>query len=171
MICPVTRRDTSSLIQAFSPPSSKAAHMEGTSSFCFFWCFLVHTLYTLVNIFSSGHLLLPLCLCDLSILCSVFCLVFTYIHYVHTQSLSALLVSLGERTGSLLGLISLSISDFSIGSVQSHHISVFCTSSLTLYLEGHIYLKRRRSSDQPDTSGLQHLMLQTTHYFRLRWLC
>ena len=31
----------------------RAAH-EGISSFCFFWCFLVHTLYTLVNIFSSG---------------------------------------------------------------------------------------------------------------------
>jgi len=69
-----------------------------------------------------------------------------------TQSRSALLVYLGERTGSLLGLISLSISDFYIGSVQSHHISVFCTSSLALYLEGHIYLKRRRSSDPPDTS-------------------
>jgi len=41
----------------------RAAHQEGTSSFCFFWCFLVHTLYTLVNIFSSGYFI-PLCLCD-----------------------------------------------------------------------------------------------------------
>ena len=78
--------------------------------------------------------------------------VFTYIHCAHTRSRSALLVYLGERTGSLSGLISLSISDFSIGSVQSHHIYVFCTSSLALYLEGHIYLRTRRSSDQPDTS-------------------
>ena len=46
----------------------RAAHPEGTSSFCFFWCFLVHTLYTLVNLFSSGHFI-PLCLCDLSLLC------------------------------------------------------------------------------------------------------
>jgi len=53
---------------------------------------------------------------------------------------TALLVSLGERTGSLLGLISLSVSDFSIGSVQSHHIYVFCTSSLAPYLEGPICL-------------------------------
>ena len=45
----------------------RAAHPEGTSSCCFFWCSLVHTLYTLVNIFSSGHFI-PLCLCDLSIL-------------------------------------------------------------------------------------------------------
>ena len=104
---------------------------EGTSSICFFWCFLVHTFYVFViSIFS----------------------VFTYIHCAHTRSRSALLVYLGERTGSFSGLISLSISDFSIGSVQSHHIYVFCTSSLALYLEGHIYLKRRRSSDQPDTS-------------------
>ena len=78
--------------------------------------------------------------------------VFTYIHCAHTRSRSALLVYLGERTGSLSGLISLSISDFSIGSVQSHHIYVFCTSSLALYLEGHIYLRTRRSSAQPDTS-------------------
>ena len=78
--------------------------------------------------------------------------VFTYIHCAHTRSRSALLVYLGERTGSLLGLISLSISDFSIGSVQSHHIYVFCTSSLALYLEGHIYLRTRRSSAQHDTS-------------------
>ena len=78
--------------------------------------------------------------------------VFTYIHCAHTRSRSALLVYLGERTGSLSGLISLSISDFSIGSVQSHHIYVFCTSSLALYLEGHIYLRTRRSLDQPDTS-------------------
>jgi hypothetical protein len=77
--------------------------------------------------------------------------VFTYIHCAHTRSRSALLVYLGERTGSLSGLISLSISDFSIGSVQSHHIYVFCTSSLALYLEGHIYLRTRRSSAQPDT--------------------
>ena len=78
--------------------------------------------------------------------------VFTYLHCAHTRSRSALLVYLWERTGSLSGLISLSISDFSIGSVQSHHIYVFCTSSLALYLEDHINLKRRRSSDQPDTS-------------------
>ena len=56
--------------------------------------------------------------------------VFTYIHCAHTRSRSALLVYLGQHTGSLSGLISLSISDFSIGSVQSHHIYVFCTSSL-----------------------------------------
>ena len=56
------------------------------------------------------------------------------------RSRTALLVSLGERTGSLLGLISLSISDFSIGSVQSHHIYVFCTSSLAPYLEVPIHL-------------------------------
>ena len=66
--------------------------------------------------------------------------VFTYIHCTHTRSRTALLVSLGERTGSLLGLISLSISDFSIGNVQSHHIYVFCTSSLAPYLEGPIHL-------------------------------
>jgi len=66
--------------------------------------------------------------------------VFTYIHCAHTRSRSALLVYLGERTGSLSGFISLSISDFSIGIVQSHHIYVFCTSSLVLYLEGHIYI-------------------------------
>ena len=29
---------------------------EGTSSVCFFWCFLVHTLSTLVTIFSSMSL-------------------------------------------------------------------------------------------------------------------
>ena len=34
----------------------RATYVEGTSSFCFFWCFLVHTLYTLVNIFSSMSL-------------------------------------------------------------------------------------------------------------------
>ena len=39
-----------------------------------------------------------------------------------------------------MGLISLSISDFSIGNVQSHHIYVFCTSSLAPYLEGPIHL-------------------------------
>ncbi len=40
--------------------------------------------------------------------------VFAYIHCEHLQSHSALLVYLGERTGSLLGIISLSISDFYI---------------------------------------------------------
>jgi len=80
--------------------------------------------------------------------------VFTYIHCAHTRSRSALLVYLGERTGSLSGLISLSISDFSIGSVQSHHIYVFCTSSLPRSVFGgpYIYLRTRRSSDPPDTS-------------------
>ena len=53
-------------------------------------------------------------------------LVFTYIHCVHTPSRSALLVYLGERTGSLLGLISLSISDFYIGSVQCLCASYIC---------------------------------------------
>jgi hypothetical protein len=33
-----------------------AAHPEGISSFCFFLCFLVYPLYTLVNIFSSMSL-------------------------------------------------------------------------------------------------------------------
>ena len=37
-------------------PLPRAAHLEGISSFCFFRCFLVHTLYTLVNIFSSMSL-------------------------------------------------------------------------------------------------------------------
>ena len=46
----------------------RAAHPEGTSSFCLFWCFLFHTVHTLVNIFSSGYFI-PLCLCDLSIHC------------------------------------------------------------------------------------------------------
>jgi len=80
--------------------------------------------------------------------------VFTYIHCAHTRSRSALLVYLGERTGSLSGLISLSISDFSIGIVQSHHIYVFCTSSLPRSVFGgpYIYLRTRRSSDPPDTS-------------------
>ena len=65
-------RATFVVFTPLAPPSScrlsrhllqRATHPEGTSSFCFFWCFLVHTLHTLVNIFSC------ICLCDLSILC------------------------------------------------------------------------------------------------------
>ena len=106
----------------------RAAHPEGISSFCFFRYFSRS-----YSLYSGEHFLFYV------FVISVFS-VFTYIHCVHTRSRSALLVYLGERTGSLLGLISLSISDFSIGSVQSHHIYVFCTSSLALNLEGHIYI-------------------------------
>jgi hypothetical protein len=41
------RRATSSLLQAFSPPSLKTCPSEGILLlllFCYFWCFLVHTL-------------------------------------------------------------------------------------------------------------------------------
>ena len=54
----------------------RAAHPEGTSSFLLFWCFLFHTVHTLVNIFSSGYFI-PLCLCDFSI------------HCIHIHALSA----------------------------------------------------------------------------------
>jgi hypothetical protein len=46
----------------------RTAHPEGTFSFCFLWYFLVHPIYTLVNIFSSRYFQ-SLCLCDLSISC------------------------------------------------------------------------------------------------------
>jgi hypothetical protein len=139
-LTPCTRWSTSSLLQNFSPPSSQDYSSGG--HFLFLLLLVLSRLYSL---YSGEHFLLYV------LVIYVFS-VFTYIHCAHTQSRSALLVYLGERTGSLLGLISLSISDFYIGSVPSHPISVFCTSSLTLYLEGHIYLKRRRSSDPPDTS-------------------
>jgi hypothetical protein len=142
----------------------RTAHPEGTFSFCFLWYFLVHTIYTLVNIFSSRYFQ-SLCLCDLSISC---------IRTAYLQSHSVFLFILGERTGSLFGIIFLYISDFYISifshpscscfpcsilshtvfllgaySVCVHHDSVFCVCTLcfftpyvlrALYLEGHIYL-------------------------------
>jgi hypothetical protein len=142
----------------------RTVHPEGTFSFCFLWYFLVHTIYTLVNIFSSRYFK-SLCLCDLSISC---------IRTAYLQSHSVFLFILGERTGSLLGIIFLYISDFYISifshpsyscfpcsilshtlfllgaySVCVHHDSVFCVCTLcfstpyvwrALYLEGHIYL-------------------------------
>ena len=143
-LTPCTRRDTSSLLPAFSPPSSK-----GCSSGGHFLFLLLLVLSRSYSLYSGEHFLFYV------FVISVFS-VFTYIHCAHTRSRSALLVYLGERTGSLLGLISLSISDFSIGSVQSHHISVFCTSSLALYLEVHIYLQRRRSSDHYICRDVDH---------------
>jgi hypothetical protein len=142
----------------------RTAHPEGTFSFCFLWYFLVHTIYTLVNIFSSSTFK-SLCLCDLSISC---------IRTAYLQSHSVFLFILGERTGSLLGIIFLYISGFYISifshpfifvlsmfdiiahrlllgaySVCVHHDSVFCVCTLcfsipyvwrALYLEGPIYL-------------------------------
>jgi hypothetical protein len=87
----------------------RTVHPEGTFSFCFFWYFLVHTIYTLVNIFSSRYFK-SLCLCDLSISC---------IRTAYLQSHSVSLFILGERTGSLLGIIFLYISGFYI-SIFSH---------------------------------------------------
>jgi len=84
--------------------TNRTCATEGTSSFCFLWCFLVHTLYTLVNIFSSGYFI-PLCLCDFNIRC-------IRIHSLCT--LQSFLFIFGERTGSLLGIISLYISDLDI---------------------------------------------------------
>jgi hypothetical protein len=149
----------------FSPPSSKGCSSGGTSSLCFLWYFLVHTLYTLVNIFLLWVLYSSLSLC-LSISC---------IRTAYLQSHSVFLFILGERTGSLLGIIFLYISDFYISifshpsyscfpcsilshtvfllgaySVCVHHDSVFCVCTLcfstpyvwrTLYLEGHIYFE------------------------------
>jgi hypothetical protein len=114
-LTPCTRRDTSSLLQAFSPPSS-----QGCSSGGHFLFLLLPVLSRSYSLYSGAHFLFYV------FVISVFS-VFTYIHCAHTRSRSDLLVYLGERTGSLLGLISLSISDFSIGIVQSHHIYVFCT--------------------------------------------
>ena len=60
---------TSSLIQAFSPPSSKGFSSGGHFLFLLLLVFpLSYSLYTLVNIFSSGYFI-PLCLCDLSVHC------------------------------------------------------------------------------------------------------
>ena len=150
-LTPCTRRDTSSLLQAWPALrwDARASHVSGGH----FLCLLLLVLSRSYSLYSGEHFLFYV------FVISVFS-VFTYIHCAHTRSRSALLVYLGERTGSLSGLISLSISDFSIGSIQSHHIGsvqshhiyVFCTSSLALYLEVHIYLRTRRSSDQPDTS-------------------
>ena len=142
-LAPCTRRDTSSLLQAWPALrwDARASHVSGG----YFLCLLLLVLSRSYSLYSCEHFLFYV------FVISIFS-VFTYLHCAHTRSRSALLVYLWERTGSLSGLISLSISDFSIGSVQSHHIYVFCTSSLTLYLEGHIYLRTRRSSDPPDTS-------------------
>ena len=99
-LTPCTRRDTSSLIQAFSPPSSKGCSSGG--NFLFLLLLVLSRSYSL---YSGEHFLLYV------FVISVFS-VFTYIHCAHTQSRSVLLVYLGERTGSLLGFLSLSISDF-----------------------------------------------------------
>jgi hypothetical protein len=140
-LTPCTRRDTSSLLQAFSPPSS-----QGYSSGGHFLFLLLPVLSRSYSLYSGEHFLFYV------FVISVFS-VFTYIHCAHTRSRGALLVYLGERTGSLSGLISPSISDFSIGSVQSHHIYVVCTSSLPRSVFGgpYIYLRTRRSSDPPGT--------------------
>ena len=61
-------------------------------------------------------------------------------------SRSALLVYLGERTGSFSGLISLSISDFSIGS-ELHIIPRSVFGGPYIFEDTSV-----RSSDQPDTS-------------------
>ena len=62
-LAPCTRRDTSSLLQAFSPPSLKGCSSGGYFLFPpLLVLFLSHTLCTLVNIFSSGYFI-PLCLC------------------------------------------------------------------------------------------------------------
>ena len=142
-LVPCTRRDTSSLLPAWPALrwDAQASHVSGGH----FLYLLLLVLSRSYSLYSGEHFLFYV------FVISVFS-VFTYIHWAHTRSRSALLVYLGDRTGSLSGLISLSISDFSIGSVQSHHIYVFCTSSLALYLEDHIYLRTRRSSAQPDTS-------------------
>jgi hypothetical protein len=91
----------------------------------------------------------PLCLCDLSIQC-------LHIHSLCVYAITSCSSCLSwgvyrESLGSHFSFYNWFF-DFYIGSVPSPPISVFCTSSLALYLEGHIYLKRRRSSDQPDTS-------------------
>jgi hypothetical protein len=129
---PCTRRDTSSLLPAFSPPSS-----QGCSSRGHFLFLLLQVLSRSYSLYSGEHFLFYVFVISVF---SVFTYIQKVIHCAHTRSRSALLVYLGESTGSLSGLISLSISDFSIGSVQSHHIYVFCTSSLALNLEGHIYI-------------------------------
>jgi hypothetical protein len=82
-----------------------------------------------INIFCSGYFI-PLCLCDFSIHC------IRIHHWAHLQSRSVLLVYLGERTGSLLGIISLSISDFYIGSVQclcASYICILCLYSVFFF--------------------------------------
>jgi hypothetical protein len=112
-LTPCTRQDTSSLLQAFSPPSSQVCSSGGHFLFL-----LLPVLSRSYSLYSGAHFLFYV------FVISVFS-VFTYMHCANTLSRSALLVYLGERTGSLLGLISLSISDFSIGIVQSHHIYVF----------------------------------------------
>jgi hypothetical protein len=131
-LTPCTRRDTSSLLPAFSPPSS-----QGCSSRGHFLFLLLQVLSRSYSLYSGEHFLFYVFVISVF---SVFTYIQKVIHCAHTRSRSALLVYLGESTGSLSGLISLSISDFSIGSVQSHHIYVFCTSSLALNLEGHIYI-------------------------------
>jgi hypothetical protein len=144
-LAPCTRWDTSSLLQAWPALrwDARASHVSGGH----FLCLLLLVLSRSYSLYSGDHFLFYV-----SVI-SVFS-VFTYLHCAHTRSRCALLVYLGERTGSLSGLISLSISDFSIGSVQSHHIYVFCTSSLPRSVFGgtYIYLRTRRSSDPPDTS-------------------
>ena len=158
-------------LQHFRHLLRRAAHPEGTFSFCFLWYFLVHTIYTLVNIFSFRYFK-SLCLCDLSISC---------IRTAFLHSHRVFLFILGERTGSLLGIISLYITDFYISifshpsyscfpcsilshtvfllgaySVCVHHDSVFSVCTLcfstpcvwrALYLEGHIYLAGHLSLD------------------------
>jgi hypothetical protein len=102
-------------------------HPEGTFSFCFLWYFLVHTIYTLVNIFSFRYFK-SLCLCDLTISC---------IRTAYLQSHSVFLFILGERTGSLLGVTFLYISDFYISIFSPPSYSCFpCSISHTVFLLG-----------------------------------
>ena len=106
----------------------RAAHPEGTFSFSFLWYFLVHTIYTLVNIFSFRYFK-SLCLCDLSISC---------IRTAFLQSHRVFLFILGERTGSLLGIIFLYRTDFSISIFSHPSYSCFPCSLLshTVFLLG-----------------------------------
>ena len=148
----------------------RAAHPEGTFSFCFLWYFLAQTIYTLVNIFPFRYFK-SLCLCDLSISC---------IRTAFLHSHCVFLFILGERTGSLLGIIFsmllififryshtlhirvfhaiLSHTVFLLGaySVCVQHAFVFSVCTLcfstpcvwrALYLEGHIYLAGHISLD------------------------
>jgi len=107
-LVPCTRRSTSSLFQTFLPPSSKDCSSGG--HFLFLLLLVLSRSYSL---YSGEHFLLWVLYFSLS-------LWFKYSLYSHTfivriyNHVVLFLFILGERTGSLLGIISLSISVFYI---------------------------------------------------------
>jgi hypothetical protein len=106
LVSTLCSRPSRHLLQRAAPP-------EGTSSFRLFWCFLFHTVHTLVNIFSSGYFI-PLYLCDFSIHC-------LRIHSrIHSLSAFAIM-----QCSSCLSL--------GAYSVCVCHISVFCVCTLCFF--------------------------------------